>query len=292
MQLSTLLQSLTLERDLEQITAAQYTRAAERFSAYLQRPATLDDLQPDTVNAYLIWLAETYKLGPGSVINHRTGIVRLWNYAAEIRAANPCPVKRIRRPKQPQKSVEAWSLEQLALLLEAANKLPGATKKHIPASTLMKALLWLAYDTGLRPTDLRLLRWGDIDATEGLVHITQHKTSRPHVARLGPDSLDALAKLQEVSPDRQTVFPIGKAGIYRWEQILYECAKELGFERKPRQGCGTIRKTHATEVYRQYGVAAAAESLGHVSSNGVAQRHYIDSRVRRGYLPPRPHRRA
>jgi integrase len=289
MLLTDVLSSLCNEIPLESITREQYRRAIERFGKHLGRPAKVDDLTISTVNAFLIWLTDTYKIGPTSVANYRTSIVRIWMFAHDpLGIAPDCPTRRIRRPKRQQKAVRAWTLEQLDSLLSAAESLTDVLQCGIRASEYFRALVWFAYETGLRPSDLRLLRWSDLDLERRMVAVCQHKTSMPHVAIFGTQSAEALQTLAKYGQD--LVFPLRKRATWVWEQKLFKAAQKFGFRRQKREGLGTLRKTHATEVYRTFGLAAASQSLGHHGDITTARRHYVDSSAQRGYLPPAPGR--
>lgn len=285
------LNSLLVEHDLEHTTQLQHKRAVRRFSEYLGRPATLDDLTLETINQWIIWLGEKKKLSPGSVLNHRSSIVRIWNYCADtLGTVGECPTRRIRRPKRPARIVRAWTLSELELLLTAAKDLPGRLRCGMKASDFMLAWLWVGYETGLRPIDLRGLQWQNIDFATSTITVVQHKTGCVHTAYFGPESAKHLQSLLTCA--QNNVFPLCHWGIRRWEAILYRRAAKFGFTKLPHMGLGTLRKTHATEIYRQYGLAAAAESLGHASGTRMAREHYVDSRVQRRFSPPSPNART
>jgi integrase len=99
-----------------------------------------------------------------------------------------------------------------------------------------------------------------------------------------------LVRLERIKePSRTLVFPLSKSGIRRLELILFKTAESLGFRRIRGQGLGTLRKSHATEIYKRDGESAAAESLGHVGGTRTVRQHYIDARsIKAGRLPPEP----
>lgn len=285
-----LLQSLSCESVIEPVTRKQYERAVERFSLHLGRSATIADLTTDQVNTYLVWLKSNYKIGNTTLRNYRSSIIRLWNFASDRYDHPPCIPRRLRTPKKDPVIVRAWSLPELQILMEAAETLPGRLKCGIPARIFMLAWIWVGYETGFRPSDLRLLKWDLIDFDRKTITIIQHKTGRIHTSIFGPKSEELLKKLQEFNKDR--VFPLAKWGVVRWERFLFIRASHAGFRRYKGQGIGTLRKCHATEVFHVSGIAAAAESLGHVSGITTARNHYVDSRYQRGYLPPDPRSQA
>lgn len=282
MLLTDLLSQLVAERAISSITVAQYRRAVSRFSEFLCRPATIADLNYQQVNGYLMWL-ETIGQSPCSVRNHRIGIICLWNYAVWPAELLPQFVtRRIRNPKIPRKPVSAWSVETVTQLLRVASAVPGRLRCGLPASLLLQLLVRLGTETGLRPSDLRLLRWDAINLTKRTIQVTQHKTGDAITVEISTETASLLRQARKYH--HELVVPIQKSGIRKWEAKLYALASTIGFIRRPGQGLGTLRKTHATEVYRTHGIAAASESLGHRSGTRIAKDHYIDSAAVKTYL--------
>lgn len=282
LQLTSVLASLTSELPIERITKEQYQRAIRRFGEHIGAHPTTDNLNIDQINAFLVSLQE--RLGPVSVRNYRTSLIRIWNFAHEtLNLVGACPTRRIRRPKKPEAQVIAWEKKAVGQLLRAARGLNGSLKCGIPANVFMVALVNLSYDTGLRPSDTRLLEWDQFDGKRRLIRLSQHKTGGIHTCKVRPETKRSLDELRKFCSER--MFPIGKTGVWKWEQRLYASAAKLGFKKRRRQGIGTLRKTHATEVYLEHGLAAAAQSLGHRGDISTARQHYIDSSTIKGYLP-------
>ena len=284
MLLSTAVDQVAMECDLEKTTVEQYKRAVSRFSAWLNHPAVSEDLVVANVNGFILDL-QTRMTGTTSR-NYRVCLTRVWNYLVETDGIPGYDVRRLRRPKQVPKPVSAWSPSQFSLLLKAAKLVRGTLECGIPASNFLTAWLWVSYDTGIRPSDMRLLTWTSVDFKTQSIRIVQHKTSNPHTAILGPESIKSMRKLDQTL---ENVFPLTKGGVRRWELILYKEAAKHGFTKSKGQGLGTIRKTHATEVYNTDGLNAAAESLGHVGGTRTARASYVDPRaIKQGRLPRRP----
>jgi integrase len=279
-----LVNQIALECDLEESTISQYRRALKRFGVFLGHEATVEDLTIDAVNGFMVALKRQGLTGT-TIRNYRVSITRVWNHAIENGLAAPYDHRRLRSPKIIQRPVRSWTLSQVLMLTGAARLLTGWTRIGIAQSDLLTAWINVGYDTGMRPIDLRMLRWCDIDMASGIISITQHKTSKPHTARLRPKSIEFLRAIEK--PRRKLVFPIGKGGMRKMELLLFEQAVELGFVRVFGQGLGTLRKTHATVIYERDGESAAAESLGHVGGTRTVRASYIDSRsIRSGRLPP------
>lgn len=276
MQLIEILKCFENEVSVEPITLEQYKRSYAKLSEFLKRSVDTSDLTINNVNAYLKWLETDCKLGPVSVRNYRAGILRIWNYCVyPLAICDQYIARRIRLPAIAEKPVNAWKIDQVGTLLDAAKNIAGRLKNGVPANVLLTAWIWLGFETGLRPSDIRSLEWSQINWDTRQIILTQKKTKKIHVSYFGDGSLNALRTLSKYN--QQLVFPVGKSGMGRWEKLLYKRAAQIGFMRRHREGIGTLRKSFATQVYSQFGLAASAESLGHRSGTKIAQKHYIDS---------------
>jgi integrase len=220
----------------------------------------------------------TGTLSHQTIHNRKRGLTPLWNYAADRGWSKGYEARRLRRIKVADPIVVPWTTSQLRQLLVAVETLPGTLKIGIPARDLMRALLWLSFETGLRPSDWLRVRFDQFDLDNGLVRIVQHKTGKAHVANIGVCTIEAIRKIQ--LPLRAEVIPLLKSGVRKWElQLFAHAEKTTGFKRRKGQALGTLRKTHGTEVCREHGIEAAAHSLGHVSGTRVARRHYVQADV-------------
>jgi integrase len=283
--LKDLLTRLALECELEPCTVAQYARALEKWALFLGREAGIEDLNPNSVNTFLVSLSEKGLTGT-TVRNYRAGLLRVWNFAVRENLTQPYDRSRIRSPKIIRRPVRAWTLSQVQMLVSASKLLPGRLRdSKIPRSVFAPAYVRFAYDTGMRPEDQRRVRWLDLDWDAMRVYFVQHKTGQPHSAPVSEASKVLLSQMME--PRRELIFPLGEGGMRRLELQLFEIADSLGFNRLRGQGLGTLRKTHATQIYEAEGEHAAAESLGHVGGVRTVRQSYIDSRsIKTGRLPP------
>ncbi len=286
MRIRSALDTVLAERDLQKVTADQYDRTLRRFEENLGRPAVVDDLTADQVNLFIRSLQT--ELAPVTVSNYRRSLLMLWNHLAATNAIAPYVRQRIRKPKVSLQIVQSWTLAQLQVLLEASTKITGVLRCGIKASDYVNAWLWIGFDTGLRPSDQRLLQMHQLNLHERCISIIQHKTNKPHTAVLGDESIEAVQRIMR--PARKKLFPLSKGGMRRWELELFRIADEMGFGRRKGEGVGRTRVLHATEIYKADGLSAAAESLGHVSGTRIVKSHYIDAAaIHRGRLPRRPH---
>lgn len=242
----------------------------------------MDDLKTELANGYLIWLEKQKNLSGTSIRNHRIGLLVIWNYAVHpLGVAGEYVARRVRCPRIDRQPVTAWQLTDVAKLLDASRQLAGLLKCGLPRALVMEAWIRLGVETGLRPSDLRAITWDCVNLRENRISLVQNKTRHPILCGFSDSTAKILKRLKPYQFDN--VLPVSKTVVWKMEQRLYRIASNCGFKRRKRQGIGMLRKTHGTEVYREHGLSAAAESLGHRSGEKIARDHYVDSRVQRVY---------
>lgn len=274
------LQSLQDERPVTEGCYKNYRRSIQSFGTFLRRPAKRSDLTERLVNAWLSSIAGDRS--PATIRTYKNGITIIWNWLAEQGLATPYNPRRLRRISNDIEPPQPFSLAQLELLLAAA-RLIKSPCRYGTATEMLTAFILVAYESGLRPSDLRRLRPTDLTTPD--VTIRQNKTGKSHSFRLSPVAMAAIQPL--IAAGNETVFPATKYELDRWNKRLMKFAKKLGLKRRSRQGLGTIRKTHATEICRHHGLEVAARSLGHVTGTRMARDHYVaPSAIEATPLPP------
>ncbi len=282
MLLQQVVEEIAGERDIQKITEDQYRRSQKSFSEYLGRNAKIEDLTPSNINQWVKSLQSSKSAT--TCANYLAGLLVIWNHLAERQLVDPYHTKRIRHIRRDHNPVVAWTIEEIRILMKSADLLEGVLRNtSIKASEFMRALILVSFETGLRPSDMRLIKIDQIDFKARTISIVQHKTRQPHVAKLSEPTIEAIKRLKTTD----LVFPLGKTGVRKWEIKLYKIAEEnFSFCRRKRSGIGTLRKSHATEIFTEFGLDVAARSLGHVGGVSTARLHYIDSRaINSGTLP-------
>jgi integrase len=263
------LEELLLQKTVCKDTANQYRKSIRCFSEFLKRTASRRDLKEPTINR---WLAAISRFTtPETLRGRKTGLMVLWNWLALIGktpAAQPSKLRKVARKHRPP---VAWSIPQVRTLLDSAAEMQGMMRCGLPAKQFFEAYIWVAYETGLRPGDILRLRSCDVHGN--VIAIVQHKTGSTHVATITDHTRELLEPM--LCQCGGLIFHASKHEMRRRETKLFALAKAKGFARMKRQGLGTLRKTHATEVCRQSGIHAAAMSLGHVSGTDIARKYYI-----------------
>lgn len=285
MHLTAAVDRIATECDLAKSTIGQYRRAVARYNEYFGNDAESDDLTGPKLNEFVAFLqSRTTNTTAG---NYRRALCRVWNFLTELEDKPSYEIRRLRRPKSVEQPVIAWTLEDLKLLLDGCDQFKARKLKiGICVRDYFRALLLTAYDTGLRPSDLFIIRWNQYSRSARSITLIQHKTGKPHIAFLADET---IAAIENIIGKRDGIFPLTWGGVRRWMERIFEHASTRGFVRLAGKNLGTLRKTNATEIYIVDGEAAAAESLGHASGTRIVRKSYIDHRARRQYsVPTRP----
>ena len=270
MQLDELAAEYEVVRGLGSRSAYQVRRSVAVFEGWLGRPATVEDLDDVLVSRWLAEIAANY--ADWTLNGHRTRLLCLWRYAARRRLADP--PGEVRRCPPPTPMPEAWSLEEVSRLVTATGELDAV------AGRWFRALILVAYESGLRRGDLWSLQRSQIQVTEPVgILVRQHKTGQPHLAPLRPETVELLLSLPGDTP---LACPWGP----KWYGVLWARLRRLAGI--PGGGCcQKLRRTGATWIAASEGMDAASRWLGHQTPGMV--RHYVDLRfaASRPSLPPR-----
>ena len=155
-------------------TIRYYLQAVALFAKHFgKRP---DKLGPDELRTYQAYLLRERKLAVGSVIA-RVAALRFFYVRTlkrhEFREDLPYPKDHRRLPT-------VLSVEEVTRLINAAGNL------------LQRALLMTLYGTGMRRTEVSLLKVSDIDSQRMMIRIEQGKGGRDREVPLSPTLLKTL----------------------------------------------------------------------------------------------------
>ncbi len=284
--LATVVDQIETECDLDYTTIGLYDRAVRKFSEFIGKPAEDVDLERESLNKFIQHIQSSRSNTTAS--NYRRGLCRVWNYLTEFHDKPAYEIRRLRRPKSEDTPVIAWSTQDVSAILNASKTLVGTLKIGVEASSFFHAMIWVAYDTGLRPSDIFRITWEQVSLPQRCITLVQNKTGKPHVVFMRDATIAALSDIR--LPSRERVFPVTWGCTRRWMEKIFTSAAEYGFVRVAGKNLGTLRKSNATQVYIEHGESAAAESLGHTSGTRIVRKHYIDHRALRKYsVPTNPH---
>lgn len=207
---------------------------------------------------------------PGYVKRLRADLITIWKDAArehpeQVKAPN---TERIRAVRVPQRTPEAWTFAQVKQLLRVCSGITGEYPSGITKAAYWRAWILVAWDTGIRPSDVQLIRFAQV--REGSITLTQVKTGRVHWAKLSPATLSAIDAIRQ--PERELILPWPHTP-QAFQKAFAKLVEVAGLKGTPKK----LRKSAASEVERQQPGSAQA-FLGH-NTPGLAYKNYVDPTI-------------
>lgn len=251
-------------------TSQKYLAVIRNFGRFLKRRPTLDDLNEDTIPAYLqVRMSERASCTAES---ERTQLVALASYAAKKRLI-PTFIE-IRPLPTSADAPNAWKPDELRRLLTAYYHAPGLID-GLYAGQWFYALHLVALYCGERSGALFKLRWEWLDRETGSLSVPgkARKGRRKLMSyKLPPEVLAEVNKLWR--PGREYVFLT--PGVVSEATIFYKMTaiqRNAGLPHGRRDKLHRMRRTFASLIEKAGGDATAA--LAH-SSRRVTQDSYLD----------------
>lgn len=171
-------------------TVQQYIGAARRFVGFYHRPPT--ELGEAEVRAYLKHLLEVEGLTPNGV---RVTIAAL-KFLYRVTLERPEVVAKIPWPRQPKKLPDVPTRDEVRAVIEAADGLKT------------RAMLMLAYGSGLRLAEVAALSIDQIVRNKGVLHVRCGKGRKDRFTLLPPTLLATLeAYWRRAKPSGPFLFP-------------------------------------------------------------------------------------
>jgi integrase len=246
---------------LTDITAELLARFME-FLKRLRGRKPIDRVSPNTVRKHHRYLFAVLMAAGPRCHRHRDN--------AGILKEEPPWVK---PPKAREKLPRPVSLNVLGQACAAAIGMEVPRVAGVKPPTWWKALLLVAYNTGLRRKNLLRLRMTEVDWENRLIRIPAErmKSGRPHACHLNPA---AFEQLQAVCRDR------GREFVFPWphgREYFHTCLRRLlnlaAIPQETRFGLQNLRQANGTAVFA-IDPAAAVAGLGHQNMN-TTLRHYV-----------------
>ena len=220
---------------LEELQRRNYSKSTTRY--YLQAVASFalhfgkspDKLGPDELRSYQPYLLRDRKLAVGTVIA-RVAALRFFFIRTlkrhEFREDLPYPKDHRRLPT-------VLSLEEVARLINAAGNL------------LQRALLMTLYGTGMRRTEVSLLKVSDIDSQRMMIRVERGKGGDGRDIPLSPALLETLREYWRWKKPRTYLFPSserkhGKEQPISDKTVWYACkeaARHAGLTKRVSPHC-------------------------------------------------------
>jgi site-specific recombinase XerD len=224
-------------RNYSPSTIRGYILAVKQFADYFGKPP--DRLGATHVQRFQWYLLQERKLNPGTV-EMRMSALRF--FFKKMLKRRDMHFDDLPFPKTPRKLPTVLSPEEVGRMIDGTTNL------------MHRTILMVLYATGVRRTELSLLKVNDIDSKRMVVHIRQGKGSRDRDVPLSPKLLEALRQYWRWKKPRIYLFPSvpGKRGVEApmsdkvvWWAVR-EAARRAGITRKI--GPHTFRHSFATEL--------------------------------------------
>ena len=220
-------------RGFTEKTRQDYVRHVQAFAAFIGRsPATAT---PDDIRGFQLHQRQSGMQPPS--INTAVSALR---FLFTVTLDRPDLARRLTVVRQPRRLPSVLSVEEVALLLQAA---PGPK---------YRAAFATAYGAGLRVSEVVALKVGDIDSERMLLRIEQGKGRKDRHAMLSPQLLERLLPLRQLLDDRQDpvghgnaaattalgdfdldAFRLGTLDHQQWHRDLHEVAHTEGTQLRP-----------------------------------------------------------
>lgn len=213
-------------------TRQHYRRSVSQFSEALQRPATLDDFNPDALAVFAAWTLESG--WEEATANQRLKQIKsLWAWAARKRMVQEFP-PRFRVP-EPERSPRAWRPEELQKLFDGCAKMTGWIGPH-DAGLFALALHHFLLDSGERIDAALKMTPAMVDyhnRTARLPAKIRKGGMKGMIYRLRSHTCDLLKQMERKSDEPYFIVPWKhRSSFYGWyRQLLqtagldYECRK-------------------------------------------------------------------
>ena len=175
-------------RNLSPATQRSYISAVSKFSRYFGRSP--DHLGLEDVRAFQIHLVATGISWPA--LNQ---IVCALRFFYGVTLGHDTIPERIAYAREPQKLPVVLSADEVVRFLEAISSL----KSRIALTTV--------YATGLRVSEVVLLKIGDIDSHRKVIRVEQGKGGKDRYVMLSPQLLRILRSYWQVTRPKRWLFP-------------------------------------------------------------------------------------
>jgi len=223
-------------RNFSLSTIRTYLHAVEVFQQHLGKP--LEDVGPDDIRHYQVHLLEDRKLAKGTVVLHVSALRFLY-----VRVLKRREMKEdLPYPKRAKRLPVVLSREEVGRLIDSAKNL------------FHRTLLMTLYATGLRRSELRRLKVGNIDSQRMLLRVEHGKGGIDRDVPLSPQLLETLREYWRWMRPTTYLFP-GTVNGWRadkpitskvvWEAV-HDAALKTGIRKRVTPH--TLRHTYATHL--------------------------------------------
>ena len=218
-------------------TARGYIIAVKQFAEYFGKSP--DQLGAEHLRRFQLYLLQEKKLAPGTVEMRMSALRFFFKKTLRRRDVR---FDDLPFPKTPRRLPTVLSPEEITRLIEASTNL------------MHRTMLMVLYGTGMRRTEVSLLKVTDIDSQRMMIHIRQGKGSRDRDVPLSPKLLEALREYWRWKKPKVYLFPStsGHRGVetaISEKMVWYAvkpAARRAGLSK--RVGPHSFRHSFATEL--------------------------------------------
>src|ERR1700757_4406419 len=169
-------------------TQHDYIRHVKKFADFLGRSA--DKATPEDVHRYQLWLGAI-----GTTVPTVNVIAPALRFFFRVTLKRHDLAEEVVSTREPRRLPVVLSPEEVGRLLASATNI-----KH-------KALLSLAYATGLRASEVVSLKLTDIDRDRMVIRVEQGKGKKGRYVILSPNLLDLLREWWRGGGEKRWMFP-------------------------------------------------------------------------------------
>jgi integrase/recombinase XerC len=176
---------LEVERRMSAHTLDAYRRDLDALAAWAAAQGHDDLLELDGAAIRAFVAAEHRRgLSPKSLQRRLSGCRSFYQWLLKHGRVRANPPTGVRAPRAPRRLPQVLDVDEAVALVEVPTDAPLGLRD--------RALLELFYSSGLRLSELRLLRWRDLDLEQGLVTVLG-KGSRQRTVPVGSHACRALS---------------------------------------------------------------------------------------------------
>lgn len=184
-QVSDFLNFLKKDKKVSKNTFESYSRDIEQFETYFSSNTVgteLEQIDKDYINTYVEYLKENGK-AVSTISRNLASLRSFFQYLCKIKVIKENPTVEIQSPKAQKKAPSILSSDEVNLLLEQP--------KDVDLKGIRdKAMLELAYATGMRVTEIISLNIEDVNLTQG--YVVCKSSSKSRIIPIGSLSIKAL----------------------------------------------------------------------------------------------------
>lgn len=174
------------------------------FQRWAGRVLTLDDLTEDLVRRFLCEYRQSH--AAATTNSKRCQLLAIWRCAwDEGYLPQPPRAKRIRKARAAPAIPEAWTVEEVGRIFQAARQHAGRRIAGIPAADWWLSLLMVLYDTGERRGATLATSPSDVSLDDGWVVFRRTKTGLPRFCPIHAETVAAVRRIYD--PCRSLLWP-------------------------------------------------------------------------------------